>query len=88
MAPSRGYWHSAASLNYLRSYTSSSHGELQSISFEHPEAKAIGSKALGAEQLEFFTSHEAMQLDLEEALTRKVQESYYNLSAHLAGTRV
>jgi len=31
-----------------------------------------------------FTSHEAMQLDLEEALTRQVgAKGYYNLSAHL-----
>merc|ERR1712151_574955 len=32
---------------------------------------------------EFFTSHEAMQLDLEQALTRRVGDKYYNLSAHL-----
>merc|ERR1712040_17471 len=32
---------------------------------------------------EFFTAHEAMQLDLEEALMRPVGEKYYNLSAHL-----
>merc|ERR1711862_370275 len=32
---------------------------------------------------EFFTAHEAMQLDLEEALTRPVGDKYYNLSAHL-----
>ena len=30
-----------------------------------------------------FTSHEAMQLDLEEALTRAVGPNHYNLSAHM-----
>merc|ERR1719444_328222 len=30
-----------------------------------------------------FTAHEAMQLDLEEALTRPVADKFYNLSAHL-----
>lgn len=32
---------------------------------------------------EFFTSHEAMQLDLEEALTRSSGGKFYNLSAHM-----
>ena len=30
-----------------------------------------------------FTSHEGTQLDLEEALTRKVGSAYYNLSCHM-----
>lgn len=32
---------------------------------------------------EFFTSHEAMQLDLEEALTRPSGGKFYNLGAHM-----
>jgi 3-deoxy-7-phosphoheptulonate synthase len=54
--------------------------------FKELEAKAsaIGQKfSAGGAPMEFFTSHEAMQLDLEEALTRKVGDKYYNLSAHL-----
>merc|ERR1719382_283498 len=46
-------------------------------------ARAIRGKKAAHEAMEFFTSHEAMQLDLEEALTRKVGDKYYNLSAHL-----
>jgi len=43
-------------------------------------AREIGGKDVPTE---FFTAHEAMQLDLEEALTRKAGDKYYNLSAHL-----
>merc|ERR1712151_509297 len=43
----------------------------------------IKSKPVTKADAEFFTAHEAMQLDLEEALTRKVEDKYYNLSAHL-----
>merc|ERR1712151_25970 len=43
----------------------------------------IKSKPVTKADAEFFTAHEAMQLDLEEALTRKVGDKYYNLSAHL-----
>merc|ERR1719316_1192008 len=43
----------------------------------------ISAKCAAGAPTEFFTSHEAMQLDLEEALTRKVGDKYYNLSAHL-----
>merc|ERR1711879_449382 len=35
------------------------------------------------EPAEFFTAHEAMQLDMGEALTRPVGDKFYNLSAHL-----
>eukprot|EP00929_Paragymnodinium_shiwhaense_P063029 TRINITY_DN3151_c0_g2_i1.p1 TRINITY_DN3151_c0_g2~~TRINITY_DN3151_c0_g2_i1.p1 ORF type:complete len:431 (-),score=136.54 TRINITY_DN3151_c0_g2_i1:233-1525(-) len=90
-----GYWHSAAALNYLRSYTSSGdHAPLQNVgvselkkspdfsSYEET-AKAIMGKSLTPASLEFFTSHEALQLDQEEALTRAVGSKYYNLSAHL-----
>eukprot|EP00441_Pelagodinium_beii_P044998 CAMPEP_0197625306 /NCGR_PEP_ID=MMETSP1338-20131121/4698_1 /TAXON_ID=43686 ORGANISM="Pelagodinium beii, Strain RCC1491" /NCGR_SAMPLE_ID=MMETSP1338 /ASSEMBLY_ACC=CAM_ASM_000754 /LENGTH=438 /DNA_ID=CAMNT_0043195677 /DNA_START=46 /DNA_END=1362 /DNA_ORIENTATION=- len=91
----QGYWHSAATLNFLRSYvTSGDHTPLKSIELAElksaPEyssycedAKAIASKTIDAEAKEFFTAHEAMQLDLEEALTRPVGSKYYNLSAHL-----
>jgi len=90
-----GYWHSAATLNYLRSYAQNGeHVPLQTIEtsdlksspdFEKfsSDAKAILSKPITADALEFFTAHEAMQLDLEEALTRSVATKYYNLSAHL-----
>merc|ERR1712186_58754 len=43
----------------------------------------IGAKYVSSAPVEFFTAHEAMQLDLEEALTRPVGDEYYNLSAHL-----
>lgn len=90
-----GYWHSAATLNFLRSYAGSGdHSPLQSIevsdlkSSEHygtysEDAQAILGKPLTSESLEFFTSHEAMQLDLEEALTRSSGGKFYNLSAHM-----
>eukprot|EP00435_Cladocopium_sp_Y103_P061585 s178_g23.t1 len=90
-----GYWHSAATLNFLRSYASSGdHPPLQSIevsdlkSSEHygtysEDAREILGKPLTSESLEFFTSHEAMQLDLEEALTRPSGGKFYNLSAHM-----
>ncbi|CAK9003720.1 Phospho-2-dehydro-3-deoxyheptonate aldolase (3-deoxy-D-arabino-heptulosonate 7-phosphate synthase) (DAHP synthase) (Phospho-2-keto-3-deoxyheptonate aldolase) [Durusdinium trenchii] len=90
-----GYWHSAATLNFLRGYAANGdHTPVQSIEIsdlkgsEHAasytaDAQAIAQKPLSSEQLEFFTSHEAMQLDLEEALTRAVGSKYYNLSAHL-----
>jgi 3-deoxy-7-phosphoheptulonate synthase len=92
----QGYWHSAATLNYLRSLASSPDSKAMSSinvgllqaspQFKELEAKAsaIGQKfSAGGAPMEFFTSHEAMQLDLEEALTRKVGDKYYNLSAHL-----
>jgi len=47
-------------------------------------AQEISAKSLVAPvPIEFFTSHEAMQLDLEESLTRKAGDKFYNLSAHL-----
>jgi 3-deoxy-7-phosphoheptulonate synthase len=91
----QGYWHSAATLNFLRGYASSGdHKAIQSVDISElkssPEfasisedAKAMSSKGLTSDQLEFFTSHEAMQLDLEEALTSSANSKYYNLSAHM-----
>merc|ERR1712190_174246 len=90
-----GYFHSAATLNFLRAYTTSADPRalckinltaLQSSpKFESMQATAreIGAKYRNTAPVEFFTAHEAMQLDLEEALTRPVGDKYYNLSAHL-----
>lgn len=91
----QGYFHSAATLNYLRSYTAcadpadTTNIDINSLrsspEFENfsKDVRAIRAKEATKETTEFFTSHEAMQLDLEEALTRKVGDKYYNLSAHL-----
>merc|ERR1711972_545808 len=90
----QGYFHSAATLNFLRSYTRSADPmalckikltALQSSpKFEAmtTTAREIGAKYMSSAPIEFFTAHEAMQLDLEEALTRPVGHDYYNLSAH------
>lgn len=89
-----GYFHSAATLNYLRSLCATGATKAffdVDVGFmaSSPDkdkveqlAKAVKAKAKPAEHSAFFTSHEAMQLDLEEALTRKVGDKYYNLSAH------
>jgi len=91
-----GYFHSSASLNYLRclqmseSYSSQMLGSLD-IDFlkTSPKyatySKTIQSIAEAPPSLSgSFTSHEAMQLDLEEALTREVPgKGFYNLSAHI-----
>jgi len=91
----QGYFHSAATLNFLRSFmTSAEPTRLASIGISQLKASPdfaslkksadeIGSKYAAGAPKEFFTAHEAMQLDLEEALTRKVGEKHYNLSAHL-----
>merc|ERR1712061_513803 len=91
----QGYFHSAATLNFLRAYTMSADPmalsnikltALQSspkIEAMKATAREIGAKHMSSAPVEFFTAHEAMQLDLEEALTRRVGEEYYNLSAHL-----
>jgi 3-deoxy-7-phosphoheptulonate synthase len=88
----QGYFHSASTMNYLRSMCSNGGPEgttaikvdalSASPKFESMKscAQAIGAKGAATQ---FFTAHEAMQLDLEEALTRKVGDKYYNLSAHL-----
>jgi len=91
----QGYFHSAASLNFLRTVSSApgpaglaeidvsklaSTTNFDSLSASAAKIKAKGASSAAAE---FFTSHEAMQLDLEEALTRPVGEKYYNLGAHL-----
>jgi len=90
----QGYFHSAAALNYLRSKLSAA--DLAAITdidisalrpskkYAEYEVAVQGIRAKEATKgsMDFFTSHEAMQLDLEGALTRKVGEKYYNLSAH------
>merc|ERR1712190_128058 len=80
----QGYFHSAATLNFLRAYTMSADptalcniklSALQSLpKFESMQATAreIGAKYRSSAPVDFFTAHEAMQLDLEEALTRPV----------------
>jgi 3-deoxy-7-phosphoheptulonate synthase len=91
----QGYFHAAATLNYLRSMTQ--HADAKEISkinvdplkeasnFESMKTAAgeISSKNAAKCPTQFFTAHEAMQLDLEEALTRPVGSKFYNLSAHL-----
>merc|ERR1712066_579895 len=92
----QGYFHSAATLNFLRAYTANADPmalcKIKLTSMQSsPEfdttnatAREIGAKySLRTARPEFFTAHEAMQLDLEEALTRPVGDKYYNLSAHL-----
>jgi len=89
----QGYFHSAATLNYLRTYSQSAEPTSiagidvstlkPSTEFDSMKrsAQEISSKYTGS--AEFYTSHEALQLDLEEALTRKVGQAHYNLGAHL-----
>jgi len=92
----QGYWHSAATLNFLRGFASGAESvELASIKAGlcsgSPDFANIttGSQEISTKYLgggapnQFFTSHEGMQLDLEEALTRKIGNVFYNLSAHL-----
>merc|ERR1711994_483827 len=91
----QGYFHSAAALNYLRSnFAVADPAALTAIDLEtlRPSPKyaqfadavrGIQDKEVTRASTEFFTSHEAMQLDLEEALTRKVGDKHYNLSAHM-----
>ena len=77
-----GYYHSSATLNYLRGLVSA--GDLSAMSQVQVDflksssdfaecakvAAAISAQKPSADFAEFFTSHEGMQLDLEEALTR------------------
>lgn len=85
----QGYFHSAATLNFLRAYVAETDpADLAKIGMDVlPDKLSEAAGALQAKSktsMEFFTSHEAMQLDLEEALTRKVGDKYYNLGTHLA----
>lgn len=94
-----GYWHSCATLNYLRSlrmsgdlsqlleldvgFMKGSEGYTAAVETAAGIKKSYASTEAEKNASEFFTAHEAMQLDLEEALTRKSGSKYYNLSAHL-----
>jgi len=91
-----GYWHSAATLNYVRGlamaddFASSMMSKLDVTPLQaSPKAAewntvVSGIKATPPDLSGVFTAHEAMQLDLEEALTRPVLgKGYYNLSAHM-----
>jgi len=92
-----GYWHSAATLNCVRGlqmdpeFASKMLRGLDAEQFRpSPKyaayAKVVGDIASSPPDVggPLFTSHEAMQLDLEEALTRSVgDKGFYNLSAHM-----
>jgi 3-deoxy-7-phosphoheptulonate synthase len=90
----QGYFHSAAALNFLRSYVPAvDPAELTAIKIDElknlsdfnalkTRAEKVGAGFAAQPHTRFFTSHEAMQLDFEGALTRKVGDKYYNLSAH------
>lgn len=90
----QGYWHSSATMNFLRQMQQNANTELAKIKIDalkdssefesfKTSVQEIGAKYAGGCPTDFFTSHEAMQLDLEEALTRPVGDKWYNLSAHL-----
>jgi len=91
----QGYFHSAATLNFLRAFAQGADpaalaaikisGLRESPEFESLEqsAREIGARFAAGAPTEFFTAHEAMQLDLEEALTRPAAGGHFNLGAHL-----
>jgi len=91
----QGYFHSATTLNYLRAISADTLPQTfasidtdslkTSTDFNewNSNAEGIAAKGMTAQPTDFFTAHEAMQLDLEEALTRPVGDKFYNLSAHL-----
>merc|ERR1719219_2338942 len=76
----QGYWHSAATLNFMRGFLQHANGavtsaiDINSLSasteFEDLKQKAadISAKYSGQAAAPMFIAHEAMQLDLEEAL--------------------
>jgi len=92
-----GYWHSAATLNCVRSLQMDpefSSKMLRGLDAEAYKASPkYASYAKTASEIAqsppnvsgpLFTAHEAMQLDLEEAFTRPVADKgFYNLSAHM-----
>lgn len=91
----QGYFHAASTLNFLRSYTRFAEpSEFTGIGLGAmtgtpgyegylADATEIRAKHAAEAPTEFYTAHEAMQLDLEEALTRPAGEAFYNLGAHL-----
>lgn len=90
-----GYWHSAATLNYLRSLLMSEDSTKAmfsglEIGFLKPserytawlgDVEAV--KEMSPTDTSLYTAHEGMQLDLEECFTRPAAGGFYNLSAHL-----
>lgn len=93
----QGYWHSCATLNFLRSLQQAPDFGMQMVGGMEDDflksspnyaafnkvVTAVKSGAAGV-QPGVFTAHEAMQLDLEETLTRSVPgKGFYNLSAHM-----
>lgn len=106
------YFHSAASLNYLRSLAQGGYGNLEKVNKWNEEfVHSLNSKKNSEEVISkindnlafmqacgldfrqmpqfttasFFTSHEALLLNYEEALTRKNSDNkkFYDLSAHM-----
>lgn len=91
----QGYFHSAATLNFLRSFLQTADQKtLAAVNMAalagapdmekiQASVTTIESSAISGISTEFFTAHEGMQLDLEEALTRSTSGRFYNLSAHM-----
>ena len=91
----QGYWHSCATLNFIRSLQQADDfgaqmlGGLEIDYLKSAPQYGAWSKAVAAAKVSkvkpsVFTAHEAMQLDLEEKLTRSVSgKGFYNLSAHM-----
>lgn len=92
-----GYWHSAACQNFMRGlqmdpeFASKMLSGLDAAAYKASPKYASYAKTVSEIQSAppnvagpMFTAHEAMQLDLEEALTREVPgKGFYNLSAHM-----
>ena len=105
-----GYFHAAATLNYVRSLALGGYAGLKNVNQWNEEFalslksktnienliyninQAIGfieSCGLNSSELNqlnsarFYTSHEALLLNYEQAFTRKTQGKYYDLSAHM-----
>lgn len=69
----QAYHHAAMTLNFIRAFLSEWHTDL-----------AWSPEALRYHRKEFFTSHEALHLYYEQALTRRSWDNrWYNLSTHL-----
>ena len=90
----QGYFHSSATLNYVRAMMASEDfaaSTVGAIDLGHLASspsvaawKKVSTAAKTTDVGHTYTSHEAMQLDLEEALTREVRgKGFYNLSAHM-----
>jgi len=106
----KGYFHSAATLNYIRSLALGGYAGLKNINKWNEEfAVGLNNKdyleelinninqsisfmeSCGLDSAElnqlnsakFYTSHEALLLNYEQAFTRKICDKYYNLTAHM-----